>query len=185
LEGNFRINTTDREFEEINDESSFSFGFSPKVGYAINKNLILGLGLSYGYAKNDIENLQNFDTSQQITNAFGFFPYLTKFFPIGEKFAFNIQAEARYSNTSSTTENDFGGGPSETETNRNSYGVSVRPGINYQLSETVLLQASFGSLGYTHNIRDFENSNLNQERTNTFGLNLGTSSLFFGFMILL
>lgn len=57
--GNFSLTSFRSEAERpdnSNNQDSFGFTVSPKLGYSINKNLILGVGIGYSRIKRDLEN---------------------------------------------------------------------------------------------------------------------------------
>ncbi|WP_019037342.1 outer membrane beta-barrel protein [Psychroflexus tropicus] len=149
----------------------------PELGYAVADNLLLGLGASYNYNKSEFDSSFDYRTTE--TNSFGFTPYIEKFFPLNSDFALSVRGEVRYLFGNST----FGNNSNASESDTNSFFIGFRPGINYFVSERVFLQANFGALEYDSikNEDDFVNVN----KSNGFGLNLNTSSLFFGINILL
>lgn len=184
LEGDFSVNTRQNEnFYENNKTSRdvFSFGIAPKIGYAISDDLILGLGIGYNYSKSDVEHDQALIVYLSKSNSLSIFPYIKKFIPVTEKFAFHLQGEASYSTGSITYEdNDT---IDTYDSDHESYFVGIRPGINYKLTNNILIQASFGSLGYDYVTQ--ESDSTERSKASSFGLNLSSSSLFFGMTVLL
>jgi len=179
LEGSFSINSSQRDTDSSDFENSssenFNFSISPELGYAVADNLLVGLGVSYSYSKSEFNQVTDDRTSE--SNSIGFSPYIEKFFPLNADFALSIKGEARYSFGNSTSESNS----NTSESDSNSFFIGFRPGINYFVSDQIFLQANFGALGY----ESFKNEDdLNVNENNSFGLNLSTSSLFFGINIL-
>ena len=185
LEADFSINSRNSDFfNESNNSSRKEFGFSisPKVGYAINKNLILGLGLGYSYSKFEIENenVQFLGTDYSRVNSIGFFPYVKKFFPVSKKLAFNLQGETSFTFSKNTFENSDN---IERESKNESFFIGIRPGINFSLTKNILLEANFGSVGYSHISGEIDG--VDNLESNSFAFNFSTSSLIFGMTLLL
>ena len=180
LEGDFSVNSQKLEnLTNDNENERFNFNISPKIGYAISDNLLLGLGLGYGYIKSEFNNPQVLNDNISETNSVSFFSYIKKFIPVGKKLALHVQGEVRYGLSSS----DFESNDVVRETKSQTFFVGVRPGISYSLSKSILLQANFGSLGYQNINREVDN--VDTEKSNSFGFDFGSSSLQFGFAVLL
>ncbi|CAM1366744.1 outer membrane beta-barrel protein [Tenacibaculum xiamenense] len=182
LEGDFSINSSNFKITDNptpNKADRFNFRISPKLGYAVNDNLVLGLGLEYSYSENQYENLYNQEDS---SNTYSIAPYIKKFFPITSRFAFHLQGETAFSY--SKTNNYDGAGNRVASNGTRSYGISLRPGINYSLSKGVLLEMNFGALSYSHSSQK-NDENSSKYVTNNFGFNLSSSSLILGVSILL
>lgn len=181
VEGSFSLFTENIEStsESNSTNDNVNFSISPRIGYTLSDNLVLGLGLSYSYLKFETSREGNLINSVRETNSISFTPYLKKFFPLSENFALNLQAETSYTRgNSETTNSSF-----QNESDIDSFFIGLRPGVNYSISDSFLLQASFGSLGYTNSRT--ETNDVNVQKSNAFRFNLGTSSLFFGVLILL
>lgn len=192
IEADFAVNFIDGDtFSESFSSSNknLAFSFMPKVGYAINKNLILGLGVGYNYSESDSESLSNesMSSNKSTVNTIAVFPYVKKFFPISKNLAFNLQGETRFSlskgNFDSTSIND--------ESSSESFFIGIRPGINYFLSENILLQANFGSLGYQYTSSErnsFQPSatdEVQNRESNLFRFDFSSSNLIFGMTLFL
>lgn len=181
VEGSFSLFTENIEStsESNSTNDNVNFSISPRIGYTLSDNLVLGLGLGYSYLKFETSREGNLINSVRETNSISFTPYLKKFFPLSENFALNLQAETSYTRgNSETTNSSF-----QNESDIDSFFIGFRPGVNYSISDSFLLQASFGSLGYTNSRT--ETNDVNVQKSNAFRFNLGTSSLFFGVLILL
>jgi hypothetical protein len=180
IEGNISLdfgNTKNYEPIDYNLElKSFNFRFSPKLGYSINDNLIIGIGLGYHYYKSEGETYENFNNNRTI-NGYSFYPYLKKYIPIGKKLAFHIQGEARFSNDFYKSENR------NTKFKNNSIFIGLRPGISYNLSKEILFQANFGALGYYNGTT--KTNDIITNKSNSFNFNFSSSELLFGLTVFL
>jgi hypothetical protein len=185
LEADFSINSGHNDFFNetvVIDSKDFSFGVSPKIGYAISENLILGLGFGYAYSKseNENENEQILRTTSSTSNFFAISPFVKKFFPVSEKIAFHLQGETRFTFGKNNFENSDN---TERESRNESIFVGIRPGINLSLTKNILLQANFASFGYTYS--SGETDGIQNSETNSLSFNFGSSSFMFGMIILL
>ncbi|TXD82974.1 porin family protein [Subsaximicrobium wynnwilliamsii] len=178
LEGSFSINSAKSEFFENDNLKSEFFGFSisPKVGYAIQDNLVIGLGLGYSYSESEFGNQQALNSDRN-SNSYSIFPYIKKFIPIGKKMAFHLQGETRYSLGSTNFENS---GIEERESK--SFFIGIRPGVSYFLSKSILLQANFGQLGYENN--QIKVGDTDDSETDVFGFDISSSNIIFGLTVL-
>ncbi len=164
---------------------SFGFDISPKAGYFINDNLVLGLGLGYGYNKTETEDnsRQDFPLISE-SNSISFFPYVKKFFPIGNKFSLHLQGEARFSNFKNESKRD----DSLTESESRVFLIGIRPGLSFKISDNFLIQSHIGLLSFQNRNTETDNSddgNTLEYNSSTFGLNLTSSNISLGISILL
>ncbi|SNR39549.1 outer membrane beta-barrel protein [Lutibacter flavus] len=177
LGGNFTLNNSS---SEINNNSSntennqFYVGFYPRVGYAINNNLIIGIGIGYEYHnnKNYYSETESYNSDQ---NGIVVFPYIKKYFNVNEKFSFHLQGEFRVSkswndNNSSINFNSY-------EENNSSLFVGIRPGITFFLTEKIVLETSIGALGYSTGKNE---SNNREGKFNSFNFNFNSNNLLLG-----
>jgi hypothetical protein len=179
IEGSFNINSTNTQNYGDNERESdaFGFGFYPKIGYAVNNNFILGIGLGYGYNKSDAEDfLSVFDSK---SNTYTITPYAQKLFPISKSFALKLSGEFTYGLSKHNTKRE----DQSFNTESKQILIGVRPGINYTLSHKIMLHANIGYLGYEH--QEFEVNNEEDQKRESFGLNLSTSDLTFGMTFIL
>lgn len=170
IEGRVNVNSNAQEFTESNaNRDYFGFGISPKVGYLVSDNLVLGIGVGYiyGQGKSDGEK-----TSE--TNGITVTPYVKKFFPLSQKLAFHTQGEASYKHSKEKL----------VDAEFNELSIGVRPGLTYKLSEKFLLSANVGYLGYRNIESKFNGSNPVQEAKNSrFDLSLDSSNIQLGVAI--
>jgi hypothetical protein len=179
--GEFSINLANSEnIQDAKIENDrFNFGFSPKFGYTLENNLIIGLGLGYSYLKDKVD-YNDSDRYDATSNTYSVFPYIKKIIPITNKFAFILQGELRYSKY----KNDFVEYTSLIQDkSRDTFFAGIRPGITYFLTKKIALEANLGSLGYSTSKYD---DNYSEEgKTNSFDFNLNSSNLNFGLSLYL
>ncbi|WP_111709507.1 outer membrane beta-barrel protein [Lutibacter citreus] len=169
-------NESIRENGNLTGEN-LGFTITPKFGYAINNNLVIGLGTGYSYNKSssDFNNDDAAENEQKIYS-FSLIPYIKKHFGIGEKVSINLQGNFEYTrNWNDVFENNS----SEYNYKSNNYFIGIRPGITYFINKNFALEAQAGSLGYSHT-KSEQNNRSNSTKSNSFRFNLNTSSLSFG-----
>lgn len=176
--GQLLFGSSGSEFEnnEITQNSdSFRLSINPEIGYAVQKNLIIGLGLGYTYLENN--NFSNNNTNTNNNNTYSIYPYIKKFIPVNEKLLFSLRGEIRFSKT------DFenSGNSFSNIDNNQSFFAGFRPGITYFVSKNLALEANIGALGYSRSNREFENENQIKATTESFSFDFNSNNLLFGF----
>lgn len=180
--GNFSIDFGNGKYgDKPNSTSSDSFGFgvTPKIGFAVKNNFVLGFGITYAYSESNATNNSDGLTNNTNNNAAGVLFFLEKYYGLTKKLAFHIQGETSYRKIHSEIESvgntDVTSYQSNFETKR--LFIGFRPGLTYSIKDNLWLQTNIGSLGYT-NIR--MNQNQADRRVNSFGFNLNTSDFMVG-----
>lgn len=165
----------------IGESTGYGFAISPKVGYTLNNNLILGLGFDYAHTSRETEREDPADNSTNTTDRYGIFPYIKKYFPLSKKLALHVQAETRYTKYKPSIEN----ASAEVTTSMESHElfIGLRPGISYSLSKNILMQANIGALGY--NSGKSERDGEDYAKGNSFEFSLKSSNLYFGIVWLI
>ncbi|WP_123812047.1 outer membrane protein [Mangrovimonas sp. DI 80] len=165
----------------VGESTGYGFAISPKVGYTISNNLILGLGVGYDHREYKSQREDPSENSTNTTKQYGIFPYIKKHFPLSKKLALHIQGEARYSKYKPSTEHVSTEVSYSTESH--DIFIGLRPGISYSLSKNFLMQANIGALGYnsTKSKRDGEDNT----KSNSFAFSLKSSNLYFGIVWLI
>lgn len=176
LGGTFSLNNSNSEFNantSKNENDQFYIGFYPRVGYAINNNLIIGLGLGYEYRdfKTYYSGIENYNSNQ---NTLVVFPYIKKYFNLTEKFSFHLQGEFRVSKSWTDSKDLININSNETS---NILFVGIRPGITYFLTKKFALETSIGTLGYSTGKNEIDNG---EGKFNSFDLNFNSNNLLFG-----
>ncbi len=161
LGGNVNVNTHSQKTKDADDKlTTTSFGVSPKVGYALNNNWVVGVfaGTNFGFAKD-----ANNNKTKSLSIAPGIF--VRNYQMLGQsKFAFFAEGNASYGfgNTKYNGDklNSF-----------NSFNVNVAPGIAYFVTKRFMIEGQFGGLGY----------NWKQTKAEGTGTKVNTSDFNFNF----
>ncbi len=145
---------------------SDDFSILPTVGHFVSPTIAVGAGLGYqsSVVKSDILDAKN------TNSAFVIMPFARKYWSLGDKLFIFGQIDVPMA---------FGKVKDEvagvsTSTNYNSFGVNVRPGLDYFLSDSWSMEATIGQFGYNTAKPEGGKSTDNYN----FGLNL--NSITFG-----
>ncbi len=144
---------------------NMSVGLAPEIGYFVSDNLAIGAALMFKYSTTETEDADN----KVATTTFGISPYARYYFLTSGKF--KMYGQAGFTYASSNTDVD---GSKAT----NYLNVGVLPGVSYNLSDRVAINATYGFLGY-----DSYNDKNTDSKESNFGLTLDMSSLRFGFSV--
>ncbi|GAA4320053.1 hypothetical protein GCM10023115_46850 [Pontixanthobacter gangjinensis] len=173
LGGSVGVNSNNSD-NENSEYENFGFTLRPQAGYFINDNLAAGLTLGYHYSRNKYTRP---DELQEATNnAFTIAPYLQKYFAISGSFSFNLTGFLEY--TRSTSKNDYDNCLNCQKDTRNLYGIALRPGLSYLLSDKFSLDANLGTLQYSHS--EFREDGIDRATTNSFAFSFGLSNIYLG-----
>ncbi|KFF01552.1 outer membrane beta-barrel protein [Chryseobacterium luteum] len=186
-------NNTDKKVSEIN--------IIPTVGYFVNTNLAVGLGVGYKNAKtttevNDSQTIGNITTTsvgktKDINDAIVVEPFVRKYWTIGEKLYIFGQlsvpmefGSGKDKNELTTTVSSSTGTPATTTTTTStsvdkakstSIGVAVKPGLDYFLNKNWTIEATIGEFGYNNKKYDIDGAK--SVDNYNFGLNLSTVTI--------
>ncbi|CAL2091146.1 outer membrane beta-barrel protein [Tenacibaculum sp. 190524A02b] len=186
LAGGISLNSSNNSYENFDfnqqaDSDSFGFNFSPKIGYTISNNLVVGLGLRYGYHQHENRNIDNStlnNNSTNVNNSFTIAPYIKKYFSISERFLLSLQGELSYLYSQSKLKNSINNRENKNGFDR--YSIGIRPGVTYFVSKNIALEANLGFLGYTTSSpKNYENRNV-KASNNNFSFNFNSSNIVFG-----
>lgn len=174
--------------------STSTFNLNLRGYYFVSDNLAVGLGIGYGAASGGA-NLGGDELGDSLTmeleplDLLSFSPSVRYYIPIERELSFFLQGDVQVG---------FGVGESSIEigtasfaTSLSAFGVGVQPGLSYMISRKFALEMTFGRLGFTQinstteSIIDSENSSTMENTVSDFGLNLDSSTLTFGFSMLL
>ena len=138
--------------------STSKITITPEVGYVLDENSALGLGLAFGTSGKDA-------TKQTV---FGVNPY----------YRYNVVKTEKvnlFLDGSFTFMNYKGDGISNEDAKLNEWSIGIRPGVAVALNDKLSFVSTMGLLGYKSSKPD------GGEATNTFGLmNFNTLGLNFG-----
>ncbi|RBL93722.1 outer membrane beta-barrel protein [Chitinophaga flava] len=173
LGGNVNVSTTSAKVKGTDaKETNTTFGISPKVGYALNSNWVIGVFANSQFGTEKAVSGVKTKTLEITPGIFA-----RNYHMIGQsKFAFFAEANAGYG---------FGNtkvGDTKTET-INGFNVNVLPGITYFVTKHFMIEGAFGGLGYTYAQHKNEATGVKTNVSNfdfnfTKQLNLGVNFIF-------
>ncbi|WP_291908104.1 DUF6850 family outer membrane beta-barrel protein [Chitinophaga sp. CB10] len=138
LGGNVNVISSSEKVKDADKKNtSTSFGISPKVGYALNSNWVLGVfvGTNFGFEKNTADvKTKTLDINPGI--------FVRNYHMLGDsKFAFFAEGNASYG---------FGNKKvADVKTySYNKFNVNVQPGISYFVTKHFMVEGMFGGIGY-------------------------------------
>lgn len=128
------------------DNSSINWGISPKIGYALDDALEVGLGFGItGYSFKD--NAEDKRSTLNLSIA----PFVRyTFFSEGD-FSLFAEGNVKYTYYKGKYEPKVG---DTTERKNWSFGINIMPGFKYALTDHFALVATFGALSLTHSQPD-------------------------------
>ncbi|WP_419494732.1 outer membrane beta-barrel protein [Chryseobacterium bernardetii] len=174
-----------------NDTKIESFKVLPTVGYFVNTNLAVGLGVGY---KNDNVKVTTegnliptgtfVNENKTTTSAFVVAPFVRKYWTLGDKLYIFGQLEVPMEfgqfkdedNRTETVGSTVTKKSTSTKNNFTSIGVNVKPGLDYFLNKNWSIEATFGEFGYNTNKLDVDGA----KRVNDYKFGLNLSSVTFG-----
>lgn len=160
----------------------------PTVGYFVDTNLAVGLGLGYKstVGKYTIGNpgISNLLEIKETTNAFVVAPFVRKYWTLSEKLYFfgqlQVPLEFGQEKFDSSSEIEMGDpmlSPSfSVKNNYTKIGVNIKPGLDYFLNKNWSIEATIGELGYNTSKRDLDGA----KRLNNYKFGINLSSVTFG-----
>ncbi|PKF75897.1 outer membrane beta-barrel protein [Chryseobacterium sp. PMSZPI] len=163
------------------------FKILPTVGYFVDTNLAVGLGVGYKnvVTKFEYENvgISNILEIKDTDNAFVVAPFVRKYWTLSDKLyifgQLQVPLEFGQEKFDVRTAGNMGDpilNPEARKKNYTSIGVNVKPGLDYFLSKNWSIEATIGEFGYnTSKVNVDEAKRVNDYK---FGLNL--SSVTFG-----
>lgn len=177
--GNINLTSSNQETNSPPNSANtdnFSFTFAPRVGYFVSDNI--SMGVSLGFSQSSTKYSTSAGSTQDTENTTtSFSPSLFARFhkPLNEQLYLFIEPSIQLSTgTQKYTFNDV-----TTETDITSFGVGVRPGIAWFITNQMGLQLTTGNLSYSKMKRSPEDSD--DEITNSnFNLNMALSSFTVG-----
>lgn len=156
LVGSFAIGFGDANETSDNitiDQNAFKYSVNPKIGYAISKNWVTGIGLGFGKSKNDTSTFNEgtvITNTERISNFYFINPYIRRYFNITKNFLIFIEGEGRYihGENSSKTNNNITPDTSNDFLTEEIFSLGIRPGISLFLNNNFALEANLGFIGY-------------------------------------
>jgi len=151
-----------------------NFSVVPTVGYFVAPNLAVGLGVGYD-SKSKKENFNN-GYVKNTTAAFVVEPFARKYWTLGDKLYIfgQLSVPMRFGNDKS--EENVNNTTVSQKANYNSFGVSVKPGLDYFLNKNWTIEATIGEFGYSTSKYDIDGA----KNVNNFNFGLKLTNLGVG-----
>ena len=151
-----------------NDNKVDNFAVVPTVGYFVAPNLAVGLGV--GYASTTDKTTFEGGYDKETLSAFVVEPFVRKYWTLGDKLYFFGQLSVPMEFGNEKGEEKVGSTTVSDKVKYNSFGVSVKPGLDYFLNKNWTIEATIGEFGYNTSKYDVDGAkNVNSFN---FGLNL-------------
>lgn len=165
------------------DNKNTTFGITPEIGYKLDEKMAVGLAFGFTTTTSEPGTGVPGTSVKNTRNNFNFVPYFRYTFVTWDKLSVFADAELGFSFGKNKNERTAGGVTTTAETKTNAFHFAVLPGISYQLNDKINFVAKLGNgIGYWH--EKTENpaapGTTNEDKTNTFGLNLNSLGLTFG-----
>ncbi|MCD9615518.1 outer membrane beta-barrel protein [Chryseobacterium gleum] len=172
--------------EETNNgnDKKENFNVLPTVGYFVNTNLAIGLGVGYQTEKNTLTRTMGNTVSESVTKqpAFVVAPFVRKYWTLSDKLYFFGQLAVpmqfgkteNETNSVTTVGNTVVTSSTSTEAKYTKIGVTVKPGLDYFLNKNWSIEATIGEFGYS-NYKPKDG-----DATNNYNFGLNLSSVTFG-----
>jgi outer membrane protein len=161
-----------------------NFNVLPTVGYFVNTNLAIGLGVGYQTEKNTLTSTFGNTVSESVTKqpAFVVAPFVRKYWTLSDKLYFFGQLAVPMqfgkteteTNSVTTVGNTVVTSSTSTEAKYTKIGVTVKPGLDYFLNKNWSIEATIGEFGYS-NYKPKDG-----DATNNYNFGLNLSSVTFG-----
>ncbi|KAA2223469.1 outer membrane beta-barrel protein [Chryseobacterium sediminis] len=165
-----------------------NFNVLPTVGYFVNTNLAVGLGIGYQTEKNTTTTTATLGNTTVVnesivkTPAFVVAPFVRKYWTLSDKLYFFGQLAVPMqfgkteteTNSVATSGNTVVTNSTSTEAKYTKIGVTVKPGLDYFLNKNWSIEATIGEFGYS-NYKPKDG-----DATNNYNFGLNLSSVTFG-----
>lgn len=166
------VNNNSKEVDKDNktelNPSVTGFSLSPEVGFFLSDNFAVGLYINsrFGFVNSRAE------TPVKVrTTSFGLSPYARWYAVKGEKLGLFLEGQLGWSLEGGKT---ISGDVTVASPKTNTFGVTIVPGISYDVTENVQLQMHINALGaqFAHSVT--KDADGNKEINNNCGLTMAT-----------
>lgn len=172
------INYSTQNNEDISrdtETTSSRLIVSPKVGYAIHDNLVIGTSLDYLYVKGQIAPEIQLRNTNSKSSFIGFSPYVTKYFNVTKALLFDVEGQISYS-VGETENTDIA-----LVSDSSLISINIIPGITYSVHKNLAFKLNLGGLSYSRFKTEIESDLFDvKEVQDSFGFNFQTSNLSIG-----
>jgi hypothetical protein len=143
------------------------FDINAMYGYLVGNTWAIGVSPNF-----QTQTQTFFDDSKNRSNSFGIGPFVRKYFALGDKFYFHLDATYNFNQQKDFSETPTGdSGP---VTKSTTHVVSLAPGASYFITNRVALQATLGKLAFS------KVKGANDNNSSAFDFNFSLSSITFG-----
>jgi len=164
------------------------FWIMPTLGYNLNENITIGLGIGYESIKTtDDKTVAGGTTNKNIstTNVMGIMPFMRYNMKVNDNFGWYAQLDVTPQFGTIKDESSIGTTTTTTEGKISGFDFGIRPGIGYKLGDHFSINAHYGVLGYNTKKKTWDDKSTStitkvEEKDNSFGLSLDMSTLGFG-----
>ncbi|MCY0978569.1 outer membrane beta-barrel protein [Chryseobacterium wangxinyae] len=161
--------------EDNNDDTKTEdFRIIPTVGYFVAPNLAIGVGV--GYASSSEKATYNDGFEKATLSAFVVEPFVRKYWTLGDKLYIFGQLSVPMEFGNSKYEETENNTSLSDKVKYNSFGVSVKPGLDYFLNKNWTIEATIGEFGYNTTKWDVEGA----QNTNNFNFGLNLANVGIG-----
>ncbi len=161
--------------EDNNDDTKTEdFRIIPTVGYFVAPNLAIGVGV--GYASSSEKATYNDGFEKATLSAFVVEPFVRKYWTLGDKLYIFGQLSVPMEFGNSKYEETENNTSFSDKVKYNSFGVSVKPGLDYFLNKNWTIEATIGEFGYNTTKWDVEGA----QNTNNFNFGLNLANVGIG-----
>lgn len=158
LSGSFKYKVSETLPEEFsligsiaaNGYKNTQFAVLPRIGYFINENTAIGLGL--GYSRNKIEFTSDTEKGTFTSPRLIIEPFVRQYKSLGEKAKLFFDVTVSYqtgTDKDKYTDSDFPEDNSTSEIENTGFGLAVVPGFAYKIADRIALEISIGKLSYS------------------------------------
>lgn len=188
--------SNDTSSDTLNSSTTdyFQVNIIPGFGYFIRDNFALGADINFLYT-NDTRNynyphqIPSEETMKARRLGIGGDIFASYYAKIVSGLYLTATAQAGYRHQSTTNERSSNDTsyvyppeyPAKQTINSNQFSISVTPGLAYFITPKIGIHGSFGNLYYTYSASEnISLSNDNKSHSNSYGVNLNLSTLYFG-----
>ncbi|MBB6370222.1 outer membrane beta-barrel protein [Chryseobacterium shigense] len=165
LSGTLNFSST----HDNNDDSKVNdLTLVPTVGYFVGTNVAVGVGVGYASHVEKTEMASGYDksTMQGVIVE----PFVRKYWTLGEKLYIFGQLSVPMQFGNSKFEESIGNVTNTAKYDFNSFGVSIKPGLDYFLNKNWTIEATIGDFGYSN----FKYKDAKSVDNYNFGLDLAS-----------
>lgn len=157
--------TKPQSYEGVDVDTKTSVAILPEIGYKLEDNLSIGIGLGYSHTKNGYTKY----------DAFSIEPYIRYTFAKWNNVSFFGEGGFGYEHTKNAVEKENGNTKVETSTKENTWYIGVRPGIAVDITDNFTFLTKIGWLGYQSSKLDVDKAKASSD----FGLDLSGENIQF------